>query len=106
MGTPDLLGTYGTFTLFTSEPFAFGGRALSGGTVHAVDIVDGTVQAALEGPRNPFRVEATMLQAPFTAYVDATNHPADRPAELSAVNQKFGRRFQVVSFRWLSRDEI
>lgn len=73
MGTPDILGTYGTFTFFTSEPFAFGGRALSGGTVHAVDIVDGTVQAALEGPRNPFRVEATTLQAPFTAYVDATN---------------------------------
>jgi predicted AlkP superfamily phosphohydrolase/phosphomutase len=72
MGTPDILGTYGTFTLFTSEPFAFGGRPLSGGTVHAVDIVDGAVQAALEGPRNPFRVDATTLQAPFTAYVDAS----------------------------------
>jgi predicted AlkP superfamily phosphohydrolase/phosphomutase len=72
MGTPDILGTYGTFTLFTSEPFAFGGRPLSGGTVHPVDLVDGTMQAALEGPHNPFRVEPTTLQAPFTAYVDAT----------------------------------
>ena len=26
MGTPDILGTYGTFSFFTSEPFAFGGR--------------------------------------------------------------------------------
>ena len=25
MGTPDILGTYGTFSFFTSEPYAFGG---------------------------------------------------------------------------------
>ena len=30
MGTPDLLGTYGTFSFYTSEPFAFGGQPLVG----------------------------------------------------------------------------
>ncbi len=35
MGTPDLLGTYGTFAFYTSEPFAFAGQTLSGGVVHA-----------------------------------------------------------------------
>ena len=36
MGTPDILGTYGTFGLYTSEPFAFAGQTLSGGVVHQV----------------------------------------------------------------------
>ena len=71
MGTPDILGTYGTFTYYTSEPFAFGGRALSGGTVRAVDVVDGVVQSTLEGPTNPFLVEPEKVQSPFSAYIDA-----------------------------------
>ena len=40
-------------------------------------------------------------------YLDPANAPADRgTTELTAINQKFGRRFQVVSFRWLSPHEI
>ena len=30
MGTPDLLGTYGTFSFYTSDPFETGG-AVAGG---------------------------------------------------------------------------
>jgi hypothetical protein len=71
MGTPDVLGTYGTFTFYTSEPFAFGGRSLSGGTVRAVDVIDGVVQATLEGPNNPFLIQPEKLQSPFSAYIDA-----------------------------------
>jgi predicted AlkP superfamily phosphohydrolase/phosphomutase len=72
MGTPDVLGTYGTFTFYTSEPFAFGGRTLSGGTVHPVDAADGVVHATLEGPDNPFLVRTEKTQSPFTAYIDAS----------------------------------
>ena len=72
MGTPDVLGTYGTFTFYTSEPFALGGRALSGGTVRAVDIVDGAVTATLEGPDNPFLVTPEKVTAPFSAFIDPT----------------------------------
>jgi predicted AlkP superfamily phosphohydrolase/phosphomutase len=72
MGTPDILGTYGTFTLYTSEPFAFGGRSLSGGTIRPVDVVDNIVQATFEGPSNPFLVEPRKLESPFSAYVDAS----------------------------------
>ena len=49
MGTPDLLGTYGTFAFYTSEPFAFAGRAVSGGVVHQVRVREGRVGAVLEG---------------------------------------------------------
>jgi predicted AlkP superfamily phosphohydrolase/phosphomutase len=71
MGTPDLLGTYGTFSYYTSEPFAFGGRTLSGGTVYPVTVRDGVVRASLYGPDNPFRTVPEKITAEFTIYVDA-----------------------------------
>jgi predicted AlkP superfamily phosphohydrolase/phosphomutase len=70
MGTPDILGTYGTFSFFTSEPYAFGGRSLAGGVVHPVDVVGGVVRGAIEGPDNPFLVKPEKVRAEFTAYID------------------------------------
>lgn len=72
MGTPDILGTYGTFSFYTTDPDAFGGRDLAGGTVHVVDVVDDTVHATFEGPDNPFLVTPAKVQSPFTVYIDAT----------------------------------
>jgi predicted AlkP superfamily phosphohydrolase/phosphomutase len=74
MGTPDLLGTYGTFSFFTSAaPLDWTvpvRRAVEGGTIHRIDVVDDVVSAALEGPSNPFRKDASPLAAPFTLYRD------------------------------------
>ena len=39
-------------------------------------------------------------------YVDPSNDPSTRGASLSATNQRFGRKFEIVSFRWLSPEEI
>jgi predicted AlkP superfamily phosphohydrolase/phosphomutase len=71
MGTPDLLGTYGTFSFFTSEPFAFGGKSVSGGTVVPVDASGGVVRASLEGPDNPFLAQPEKTRAEFVCYIDA-----------------------------------
>ena len=71
MGTPDLLGTYGTFSFFTSEPFAFGGKSVSGGTVVPVDPNGGVVRASLEGPDNPFLAQPEKTRAEFVCYIDA-----------------------------------
>jgi hypothetical protein len=51
-------------------------------------------------------------------YIDATN-PAEMPArilrtdgvfedntQLAAANRRFGRRFQIVDFRWLNANEV
>ena len=70
MGTPDVLGTYGTFSFYTSEPYAFGGRTLAGGVVHPVDVVGGVISGAIEGPDNPFLVKPQKVRAEFTAYLD------------------------------------
>lgn len=48
--------------------------------------------------------EAIVQRVP--AYLDPANPAAAREATLSAVNQTFGRKFHLVSFRWLSPHEI
>ena len=69
MGTPDLLGTYGTFTLYSSSPPA-SDHPLSGGRIVPVDLIDDVVHAELTGPENPFRTPARSVSASFVAYVD------------------------------------
>lgn len=54
MGTPDILGTYGTFSFYTTDPFE-GWQDVSGGYVYPVEVEDGVVQATLYGPPNDFR---------------------------------------------------
>jgi len=48
--------------------------------------------------------EAVVQRMP--AYVDGSNSVDDRPSELNPINARFGRRFSIVSFKWLSPDEI
>ena len=70
MGTPDLVGTSGTFSFYTSELFAFEGEDISGGHVYEVYPYDNMVEATLVGPDNPFRIEDEELEAPFVVYID------------------------------------
>ncbi|HEY1120839.1 MAG TPA: hypothetical protein VGE67_04530, partial [Haloferula sp.] len=39
-------------------------------------------------------------------YLDSADAPTERGVDLTDINKKFGRRFQIVSFRWLSPHEI
>lgn len=48
--------------------------------------------------------EAVVQRTPD--YVDQQDLVSDRDTALESVNQTFGRRFKLVSFRWLSSDEI
>lgn len=70
MGTPDLLGTYGTFSFYSSELFALGGRPLSGGRLHRVSVRDHVVSATLYGPDNPFMREPQKVVLDFSVYLD------------------------------------
>jgi predicted AlkP superfamily phosphohydrolase/phosphomutase len=73
MGTPDLLGTYGTFAFYTSEPYAYADQTLSGGVVQSVKVRQGVVRATLDGPDNPFLRKPEKTRAEFSAYVDVDN---------------------------------
>jgi predicted AlkP superfamily phosphohydrolase/phosphomutase len=69
MGTPDIRGTYGTFSFYTSDP-AEAGRTVSGGIFHNVTLRDDHVRAELPGPVNPFRRGEERASCPFDVYVD------------------------------------
>ena len=80
MGTPDLRGTYGEFSFYTSKLFAFAGEDIAGGNVYEVDIYDSVVEAKLYGPDNPFLIETEKLASDFTVYLD----PVDPVAKIVA----------------------
>ncbi len=54
MGTPDILGTPGTFSFYTNDP-PENADEITGGKVYEVELSDNRVEAQLVGPRNTFR---------------------------------------------------
>jgi len=70
MGTPDLVGTSGMFSFYTSELFAFQGDDISGGDVYEVYPYEGMVEASLFGPDNPYLVKRTKTEVPFKVFTD------------------------------------
>lgn len=42
----------------------------------------------------------------FSDFVDTSDKAKTAPATLNTTNQMFGRRFKIISFRWLSPDDI
>lgn len=72
MDTPDIVGTYGQFSLFTSDPQWPRLSDLGGGTVHGVSASSGVIQGVLSGPEQPFLTDRSAMQMPFAAHVDST----------------------------------
>ncbi len=84
MGTPDLIGTHGTFSYYTDRrvPNAAG---ITGGNVYMVRVENNKVSATLKGPDQPFKrikkrsprrgateveYEHPELELPFTVHLD------------------------------------
>ena len=84
MGTPDLRGTYGTFTFYTDDPAAAVG-AVEGGEVLQVEVKNNRVAASLIGPDNSFRKNSPPATEPFTVDVD----PLEAVARISFQDQQF-----------------
>ncbi len=69
LGTPDILGTYGTFSYYTNDPPP-NAEEISGGDLYPVRIVNGVVRASLRGPKNTFKSESPTAKVDFAVYVD------------------------------------
>jgi predicted AlkP superfamily phosphohydrolase/phosphomutase len=85
MGTPDIVGTAGTFSYYTDRMPA-NAREFTGGNAHAVRVEQNHVSARLHGPQNSFRrfprisrsrkdkgpvqYESPELVIPFDVYLD------------------------------------
>ncbi len=98
MGTPDLLGTLGTFTFFTDDPIETA-REVSGGRIVKAQVLNERAVLTLEGPANPLRKNHAPTVA--TMMVNVAKDPA---------TVRFGD--QTVSLRqgewsdWLSADFV
>jgi predicted AlkP superfamily phosphohydrolase/phosphomutase len=84
MGTPDLRGTYGTFTFYTDDPTAAVG-AIEGGEVLQVEVKNNRVTTNLIGPDNTFRKNSPPSTEPFTVDID----PLEAVARIGFQDQQF-----------------
>jgi len=86
MCVPDLRGTQGSFSFFTTRKNLVGEH--TGGEVVAVETTNGTVSGALIGPENFMRREPEPMRLPFTVKLD----PDEQVATLMLDGQKIGLR--------------
>jgi len=84
MGTPDMLGTYGTFAFYTDVPPA-GAERISGGRVYPVRVAEFRVAAQLVGPYNTFRRGEPPATVDFAVWLD----PTEAVAKLAVQEQEF-----------------
>ena len=72
MGTPDLKGSYGIFTYYTTQPAEIN-QDIGGGRVYPVYVIGNRVDAKLPGPTNTFRKERPEASLDFKVFIDPTN---------------------------------
>ena len=91
MGTPDLLGTYGTFSFYGTGLFVLR-RSVDGGNIYPLERRHNEISAQLFGPGNPFTTEATATRVDFSLQL--------MPAESAAVLEIAGREYRLQSGQW------
>ncbi len=84
MGTPDMRGTYGTFTYFTDEPFVEA-RTAPGGRIVPVTLERDRVSLVIAGPDNTLRKD----RAPTSVVMNVQRDPANPAALFEAGGQRF-----------------
>ena len=68
MGTPDILGTYGTFSFYSTKPYVLSPE--TGGKVFVVSAFDNKVETQIAGPANTFLEDSPSAEIPLMIYLD------------------------------------
>ena len=76
MGTPDMLGSFGTFQFFTDDPAEYVKQEVSGGEIYRVDVIGGHVSTTLYGPVNTFFAGELRTESPIEVDVDRARRTA------------------------------
>ncbi len=84
MGTPDLLGTFGTFTYFTNDPKEKR-HDVPGGRIVPVTVANHKAELKLDGPTNSLRKDQAVTSVTLTAYLD----PAQPVARFELGDESF-----------------
>ncbi len=72
MGTPDILGSYGIFNYYTTEPTELK-TDIGGGKIHKVRVENNKVETKLPGPKNDLKKGRPDTFIDFKIYVDPKN---------------------------------
>lgn len=91
MGTPDMRGTFGTFTYFTDDP-GEEARDVSGGRIVPVKVRRDRVELLIEGPANTLRKDRASSSVSM-----AVRRDASQPAALLETG---GQRFLLREGEW------
>ena len=98
MSVPDLLGTQGTFLLFTTRPA--GDRFKEGGIRVPVTVEGNRIDTAVQGPENPFAADARPLQAPLRIVLDRSRQQVQLDTAGTRVALTPGRLSDWVTLRF------
>ena len=75
MGTPDILGTYGTFSFYTTSTYELD-PDITGGAAYEVEVENNVVKAQLVGPKNIFKKDNPKATIDFTVSIDPESRMA------------------------------
>ena len=75
MGVPDLQGTFGTFTYYTTDPQEIA-REVPGGRIVTLQLKHHAATLSIEGPANPLRKDKRTATVPMRVFVDPDAHAA------------------------------
>lgn len=98
MSVPDLLGTQGTFILFTTR--AAGERFKEGGIRVPVTVEGNRIDTAVQGPENPFAADARPLDVRLGIVLDRARHHVEVDAGGTRVSLTPGRLSDWVALRF------
>jgi predicted AlkP superfamily phosphohydrolase/phosphomutase len=89
MSVPDLLGTQGTFQLFTTR--SAGTPFKEGGVRVPVEVSRDRIETAIEGPENPFVVGHPSLRLPITIALDRAANRVRATVNRTTIELELGR---------------
>ena len=98
MSVPDLLGTQGTFLLFTTRPS--GERFKEGGIRVPVTVQGNRIDTTVQGPENPFAADARLLEVPLTIVFDRARQQVEVDLGRTKVSLTTGRLSDWVRLRF------
>ncbi|MBI4880222.1 MAG: alkaline phosphatase family protein [Planctomycetes bacterium] len=99
MGTPDVQGGYGTFYLYTDDPFAVSGEIVSGKLI-TVSIYENTVREYLYGPDNTLVALEPGEHAPATRVPFRVDLDPEQPLARIRVGEDDGEQAVLKEGEW------
>ena len=104
MSVPDLRGTQGTFTLFSTRPVE--NPATQGGLRIRIQVTGDRIETSLPGPQNPLREATTPLVVPLRLQIDRQTRRALVQLDGQRVALEIGRLSRWIPLRFTAAPAV